>query len=483
MSKSLFKNAFYKVLLNVFNLIVPIVIGPYVYRVLSKDLIGRYNYGYSIFNYFFILASFGIYGYALREISRVREDKTRLSQLFTNFFILGVISNVLIIIVYIGFSFAFFRNTPMFNVLLILTINMVANIFYIEWANEALENFDFITKKTIVVRLIYVVLIFAMVRSPKDFLNYVFLSTLYTFLNNIASYVYIVKNIKFDFTNIKLKKHVKYLIMVLVMSNGSVLYTQFDKVMLGKFISEASVAYYTISQNIMGIINTVILSVVFVMVPRLSNILANEDKENYLNLIHKSTKTLMAFLFPSALGIYVLANEIVFLFGGPEYIGKGLTLKIFAFYMIAIGIDCIMTHQILYLHRKEKYLLTIILGFGVLNIAIKFILLKLNLLNENTAVATTALCNYILIFIEYIYVRNNLKLKFKLLSLDNFKYLFISLSFLIIEALLRSVINKGAIVTSAIMMAACSLVYLLILIIIKDKVLLALINKIKERFA
>lgn len=482
MSKSLFKNAFYKVLLNVFNLIVPIVIGPYVYRVLSKDLIGRYNYGYSIFNYFFILASFGIYGYALREISRVREDKTRLSQLFTNFFLLGVISNVLIIIVYIGFNFVFFRNTPMFNVLLILTINMVANIFYIEWANEALENFDFITKKTIVVRLIYVVLIFAMVRSPKDFLNYVFLSTLYTFLNNIASYVYIVKNIKFDFSNIKLKKHVKYLVMVLVMSNGSVLYTQFDKVMLGKFISEASVAYYTISQNIMGIINTVILSVVFVTVPRLSNILANRDKKDYLDLIHKSTKTLMAFLFPAALGIYVLANEIVFLFGGSEYIGKGLTLKIFAFYMIAIGIDCIMTHQILYLHRKEKYLLTIILGFGVLNIAIKFILLKLNLLNENTAVATTALCNYILIFIEYIYVRKNLKLKFKLLSLDNFKYLFISLSFLIIEVLIRSVINKGAIVTSIIMMGACSLVYLLILIIIKDKVLIALINKIKERF-
>ncbi|WP_055666471.1 oligosaccharide flippase family protein [Desnuesiella massiliensis] len=483
MSKSLFKNAFYKVLLNVFNLIIPIIIGPYVYRVLSKELIGRYNYGYTIFNYFFIFASFGIYGYALREISRVREDKKKLSSLFASFFVIGLISNVVMIAVYIAFDFIYFRNTPMFNVLLILTINMISNIFYIEWAIEAVENFDFITKKTIIIRIIYVVLIFTMVKTQKDFLNYVFLSTLYTFLNNIASFGYITKNIKFDFTDLKIKKHVKYMLMVLVMSNSNVLYTQLDKIMLGRFIGEASVANYTLSQSIMTIINTVILSVVFVTVPRLSNILSKEDKESYLELIHKSTKTLMAFLFPAALGIYVLANEIVVLYGGSEYIGTGGTLKIFSFYMIVIGLDSIMTNQILYVHRKEKYLLAVILGFGVLNLAIKFILVSLNLLNENTAVATTALCNYILVLVEYIYVRKNLKLKFKLLSFDNFKYLFISLSFLIIDMVLRAVVNKGALVTSALMVGACSLVYLLILIIIKDKVLIALVNKIKGRFA
>lgn len=55
MQKSLFKNAFYKIALNFFNLIVPVIIGAYVYRTLGSHAIGSIKYGETIFNYFLFL--------------------------------------------------------------------------------------------------------------------------------------------------------------------------------------------------------------------------------------------------------------------------------------------------------------------------------------------------------------------------------------------------------------------------------------------
>ena len=40
MSKSISKNIIFKFLLNIFNVVVPIIIGPYVLRVLGPDLMG-----------------------------------------------------------------------------------------------------------------------------------------------------------------------------------------------------------------------------------------------------------------------------------------------------------------------------------------------------------------------------------------------------------------------------------------------------------
>ena len=100
-NNSIAKNAFFKLLLNLFNVIVPIIIGPYVARKLGSDLLGTINFAQSINGYFYIFASFGIYNYGLREISRKRENEKEVRQTFTSLFIFTIITNTLIGIAYI----------------------------------------------------------------------------------------------------------------------------------------------------------------------------------------------------------------------------------------------------------------------------------------------------------------------------------------------------------------------------------------------
>lgn len=60
MQKSLVSNIFYKIMLNTFNIILPILVGPYAYRTLGPTSIGTVNSAETVFNYFFIFAVFGV---------------------------------------------------------------------------------------------------------------------------------------------------------------------------------------------------------------------------------------------------------------------------------------------------------------------------------------------------------------------------------------------------------------------------------------
>ena len=82
MNNSLAKNATYKAILNIFNLFVPLIIGVYIARVLSVELLGMYNRVYSEFQVFFTLSAFGIYNFGLREISKFRNDKKKVNKIF-----------------------------------------------------------------------------------------------------------------------------------------------------------------------------------------------------------------------------------------------------------------------------------------------------------------------------------------------------------------------------------------------------------------
>ena len=64
---------------------------------------------------------------------------------------------------------------------------------------------DFITLKTIIVKLIYVVMLFIFVQTAQDFYQFTGLLVLSNFLNNIISYIYIRRTVKFDFSNITIK--------------------------------------------------------------------------------------------------------------------------------------------------------------------------------------------------------------------------------------------------------------------------------------
>lgn len=469
MKKSIFKNAIYKFILNLFNLVVPILIGPYILRVVGPDVNGTIKYSQTIFAYFFIFAGFGVYQYGLREISKVREDKKKLSSVFTSLFLFTIITNTVTTIIYLFYVITAFKsNSQLYGALIILTFNLISNTFYTEWVNEAMENYGFITIKTIIIKIAYVIGLVTLVKSSDNLKEYMILLVISTFLNNIISFIYVKRKIKFDFKSMNILAHIRPMFLVVILSNANILYTQLDRTMIGSSIDMLNVSYYTTAQDISNMINSLLLTLIYVTIPRLTNYAATEKKEDYLKLLNKISKMYLMILFPAAIGMFMLSKEIILLYGGAEYVMATSMLKIFAIYIITLGYEAILSNQVMYIQGKEKIQVKVVFIGGAVNLILNILLMVFGNFNGTTAIITTMLANITVITIEYIYIRKYLKISIKIFALDKTKYLIYSLIFIPIILYFKT-LNIGSIKLSALAILSCAIVYAIILIITKDE--------------
>ncbi len=478
MSKSISKNAIFKAMLNLFNIILPILVIPLVTRAVGKEQYGYMGYGDSLTAYFLIFASFGIYQYGLREISKVRDDKTKLKQTFTSLFVFTSFTNIAASVVYMIFVWIFYKNQPYFYTCIILGFNLVSNMFYVEWVNEALENYDFIAIKTMVVRIIYSALILLFVRNKGDFLFYLYLVVGFNFINNIISFIYIKKRVSFDFSNLHFARHIKPMLYVVILSNTGVLYTQLDKIMLKDSVGgTTSVGYYYMAQRIMTIINTLMLTVIQVTMPRLSNYLGNDSKKDYLVLLKRVIKIYFLFLFPASVGLICLSKEAIYMFGGTEFLPAVPVMIVFAIYMLSIGVEGVIANQMIYLHGKERDDAILVLIGGVINLIFNIMLVVTGNFNMVTAIGTTLISNLIVIWLEYRLVKKVIKLDINLFAFENIKYFYYSLVFIPITLAIKYFVSN-IFIACILEVFICGLVYLGILLITKDSVFLELADKI-----
>ena len=145
---TLFKNTIYKALLSFVNIVVPLIIGPYIARLLDVELYGIYNKIYSIFQVFFAFASYGVYNLGVRELSKVRNDAKKLNKIFTELFLLSLLTNVILTLIYVLYGLITFKSISLI-IYMIFTIQLLGSILYVEFVNEALENYRFITIKSV----------------------------------------------------------------------------------------------------------------------------------------------------------------------------------------------------------------------------------------------------------------------------------------------------------------------------------------------
>lgn len=477
MAKSMSKNAIFKAMLNLFNIILPILVIPLVTRAVGPELYGYMGYGDSLTAYFLIFASFGIYQYGLREISKVRDDETKLRQTFTSLCLFSFLTNIIASAAYMFFVAVAYKDKPYMYTCIIMGFNLVFNMFYVEWVNEALENYDFIAIKTMVVRIIYSTLILLFVRNDGNYLFYLYLVVGFNFINNIISFIYVKRRIKFDFSNLEFAKHIRPMLYVVILSNTGVLYTQLDKIMIKSNIGTTDVGYYYTAQRIMTIINTLMLTVIQVTMPRLSNYLGNESKNEYLTLLKRVIKIYFLFLFPASIGLLCLSKEAIYMFGGAKFLPAVPAMIVFALYMLTLGVEGVIANQMIYLHGKEREDAMLVLIGGIINLVLNVLLVVTGTFSMVTAIATTLIANVIVIFMEYRLVKKVIKLDINLFSYENMKYFFYSLVFIPITFIIKKFI--GSIFAACVLeVGICGIVYLGILVLTKDQVFFEFADKI-----
>ena len=96
---SLRKNFVYNSILTCSTYIFPLLVFPYVTRILGVHNLGVCNFVDSIIQYFILFSFLGMQTMATREIAKVKNTPEKLKQTFSSLLSLNMISTILAILV------------------------------------------------------------------------------------------------------------------------------------------------------------------------------------------------------------------------------------------------------------------------------------------------------------------------------------------------------------------------------------------------
>ena len=274
MKKSIAKNYIYNLIYQMLTIVLPLITTPYLSRVLGAESIGIYGYTISIVTYFILFGTLGVSMYGQREIAYKADDKKARSKTFWEIISIRTISlSISIILFYLIYG----RTGEYALYYRILIIQLVANLFDISWLFQGIEEFDKTVIRNLIVKLLSLVLIFVVIKTPDDLWKYFLIYVSAELIGNVTLWLYLPKYLeKVNIKELEIKKHIKPTISLFVPQIAIQIYTVLDKTMIGKLTGDmVEVGYYEQAQKVVKATLIVTTALQTVMNSRIANAYAS----------------------------------------------------------------------------------------------------------------------------------------------------------------------------------------------------------------
>ena len=178
-------------ILTMSQFVFPLITFPYVSRILLPIGTGKVSFATSIVSYFTLFAQLGIPTYGIRACAKVRDNREELSKMVQELFIINLMMSALAYVVY----FAAIYYVPRFrqdkDLFLIVGLTIFFNAIGMEWLYKALEQYTYITVRSIIFKFIAIVAMFLMVHEQSDYVIYGGISILASSASNIFNFFHI----------------------------------------------------------------------------------------------------------------------------------------------------------------------------------------------------------------------------------------------------------------------------------------------------
>ena len=411
------KSSFFNITIKLLTYLIPLVLMPYLYRVLGVTLVGTYDYQYAFVTYFMLVAAFGFTEYGTKRISTATNDVDEMSKRFWSILyskiLLGLLSlGVYFVLVYCGV----FGPAKDYQSYSILSLFIVSSILDITYLYQGIENFKSIALRTLLVKIINLILIFCLVKTSDDFIIYVIIMSVCMVFSSLIMFLPLYKYVKrpsFDLKNIlmDLKGSLVFFISALAIS----LYTTMQKTILGALTNETEVGYFSSAMKIKDVITAISYAIIPIFYSRASYLIAMNKEDEAKNIMYKCFNAIYDFIFPATCGLICIANVFVPLYFSKEAEATILLLQVSSLALVFIAMSSILNYVYFMPNNKIKITNFIYLGAALFNFAITFLLVHFfSSLGASIAVVLTeAFVATLSAFFSYKFV--NFKTIFKLL--------------------------------------------------------------------
>ena len=374
--KSLGVNAFLNGLRSVLNLFFPLITFPYVSRVLSVPGIGIYNFSNTYISYFILIAGLGIATYAVREGAKYRENKDKINDFVSQIFSLNMIATVIAYLLLFA-SLIIFKNLRNYiSCILIFSLQILFTTLGTEWIYTIYEDYTYITIRSIVFKMISIVLLFLLVRRPEDYLIYAAITVFSAVGSNLLNFIH-ARN----FVHIKLttktnwKYHLKPILIIFASSIAVTIYVSSDTTILGLLKNDYAVGIYSTSVKIYQIAQGLLSALLTVTIPRLAFLWGRRRISEYNQVLSKVIDSLGILVLPAAVGLIMLSREVILIIASEKYLPSVNSLRIISWAIIFSIFSWIFSDCVLIPAKRENFVLRNTVITAIENIILNFILI------------------------------------------------------------------------------------------------------------
>lgn len=346
------------IILTLSSFVFPLITFPYVSRILLPEGTGRVSFATSVVTYFLLLSQLGIPTYGIRACARVRDDRKALSCVVHELLAINLLMSVLAYLLLGGCVFLIPKLRVEKTLIFVISFTIILNAIGMEWLYKALEQYTYITIRSVIFKAIAVIAMLLMVRQKSDYIVYGALTIFAASASNICNFVHAHKYIDFFLKEkCDLKKHLKPVLVFFAMSCATVIYTNLDTVMLGLMKGNMDVGYYNAAVKIKGILLGVVTALGTVMLPRLSYYVEHGEQKKFGRLTRKAMNFVILLATPLMIYFILFAREGIFFLSGAAYDGSVIPMQIIMPTLLLIGMTNVMGIQIMIPLGMEKQVL------------------------------------------------------------------------------------------------------------------------------
>lgn len=405
---SIKKSLFHNTLFLLSNILFPLVSFSYVSRILGPEGYGKIQFILVFAQYFVIVAAFGIPIFGVREIAKVRHNKSQISKLISELLFINILSTLLLLGIYlvIIFSFSWFQDDQ--SLYLLGGILVLAGFSTLDWVYNGMEQFNFLSIRSITIKTISLIALFLFVKTKNDLILY-FLIIIFSIVGtNIWNLIKIRQLISFRFKELNFKRHLPVLATLFSTSISISIYTVIDTLLLGFITDDMAVGYYSAAVKINKIAIPLVIALGTVLIPRITLSISNNNRDLLQSLIDKSFAFICLLGIPISFGLFIFAPEFILAFSGPQFEPAILTTQITAPLALLIGLGHLFGFQLLIpAGLQKKYLIATVAGM-LISVVLNLVLIPL-IKDKGTAIATVA-GEIAVTFISFYYVNKKMKL-------------------------------------------------------------------------
>ncbi len=369
-AKRLGDNFISLLLLQGINYLIPLILFPYLIRVLGVDGFGLYSFILAIVLYGVMLTDYGFDLSATRLVSIHADNQKKLNEIFSNVIFIKLSISLIYLLILI-FLTIYVDKIAEDRALYFIAYGLIlGQLLFPVWFFQGVERMRYITVINGISKLIFTIPIFIFVKSIDDlYLVFLFNSlgaivagciALYIALNRFKISLYIP-----SFSSIKFYLKDGWYIFT---SRVAVdLYVTANVIILGFFTNNVIVGYYSIVEKIVRAIGSMLEPLTRVVFPYLTKVY-KDSKELFFKRNVELFFLILAIMVPVSISVFYNSEWILTIVSGskPDEIMVYL-LEILSFLLIFY----LYGHQftnILVTIGESRLLNTIVLTAGFLNI-------------------------------------------------------------------------------------------------------------------